>query len=113
MKKSSTGKRGTELSGITLDRSCPMTLADQLVERLKAAIVRNRCRSGEVLPGIREIAEAAQVSEKVVRAGMRTAQCPFRRADAVRQGRVRRHGAAAHSRRRRAHGAHAHGHRSR
>ena len=71
MKKSSTGKRGTELSGITLDQSCPMTLADQLVERLKATIVRNRCRPGEVLAGIREIAERAQVSEKVVRAAMR------------------------------------------
>ena len=48
-----------------------MTLADQLVERLKATIVRNRCRPGEVLAGIREIAERAHVSEKVVRAAMR------------------------------------------
>ena len=48
-----------------------MTLADQLVEQLKAAIVRNHCRSGEVLPGIRKIAETVQVSEKVVRAAMR------------------------------------------
>ena len=28
-----------------------MTLADQLVERLKATIVRNRCQPGEVLAG--------------------------------------------------------------
>ena len=48
-----------------------MTLADQLVERLKAEIVRNRYRPGEVLAGIREIAESAKVSEKVVRAAMR------------------------------------------
>ena len=70
MKKSSINKRSTELSDMTLDRSCPMTLADQLVERLKAAIVRNRCRPGEVLPGIRKIAETVQVSEKVVRTAM-------------------------------------------
>lgn len=71
MKKSSTNKRSVELSGIMLDRSYPMTLTDQLVERLKAAIVRNRCRPGEVLSGIRKIAETAKVSEKVVRAAMR------------------------------------------
>ena len=64
-------RRSTELSGITLDRSCPMTLADQLVEQLKATIVRNRCRPGEVLSGIRKIAETAKVSEKVVRAAIR------------------------------------------
>jgi len=60
-----------KLSDVTLNRSCPMTLADQLAERLKSAIVRNRCRPGEVLPGIRKIAALAHVSEKVVRTAMR------------------------------------------
>lgn len=59
-----------KLFDITPDRSRAMTLADQLVERLKAAMVRNRYHPGEVLPGIREIAETAKVSEKVVRTAL-------------------------------------------
>ena len=60
-----------KLFDITPDRSRAMTLADQLVERLKAAMVRNRYRPGEVLPGIREIVQTAKVSEKVVRTALR------------------------------------------
>ena len=48
-----------------------MTLADQLVERLKIALMRNRCPPGLVLPGMHKIAEAARVSEKVVRIALR------------------------------------------
>lgn len=54
-----------------LDRESGRPLSDQLVERLKAAIVRGRYRPGDVLPGIVELAAAADVSEKVARLALR------------------------------------------
>ena len=55
------------LTDIAPERESGVRLVDQLVERLKGAIIRNRCRAGMVLPGMLEIAAAANVSEKVVR----------------------------------------------
>ena len=56
---------------LAVDRNSGITLTDQLVEQLKDAIVKGNCRPGTVLPGIREIATAAGVSEKVVRTVLR------------------------------------------
>ena len=58
-------------SNFTLDRETGVPLSDQLVERLKAAIVKGRYRPGGVLPGILELAAAADVSEKVARMSLR------------------------------------------
>ena len=55
----------------TLDRAAMLPLSDQLVERLKAAIAKGRYRTGDVLPGIVELAAAADVSEKVARIALR------------------------------------------
>ena len=55
----------------TLDRASGIPLSDQLVERLKAAIVRGQYRPGDVLPGSVELAAAADVSEKVARFALR------------------------------------------
>ena len=54
-----------------LDRKSDVPLTDQLLARLKEAIVRGWCRSGDALPGIVELAAAAGVSEKVSRAALR------------------------------------------
>ena len=54
-----------------LDRASGIPLSDQLVERLKSAIVRGQYRPGDVLPGIVELAAAADVSEKVARFALR------------------------------------------
>ena len=59
------------LTDIAPERESGVRLVDQLVERLKGAIIRNRCRAGMVLPGMLEIAAAANVSEKVVRTALR------------------------------------------
>ena len=50
----------------TLDRAAMLPLSDQLVERLKAAIAKGRYRTGDVLPGIVELAAAADVSVEVI-----------------------------------------------
>ena len=54
-----------------LDRKSGVPLSDQLVSRLKAAIVRGVYSPGETLPGIVELAKAAGVSEKVSRMALR------------------------------------------
>ena len=54
-----------------IDREAGRPLSDQLVERLKVAIVRGRYRPGDVLPGIIELAVVADVSEKVARLALR------------------------------------------
>ena len=54
-----------------LDRKSGVPLSDQLVSRLKAAIVRGVYAPGETLPGIVELAEAAGASEKVSRKALR------------------------------------------
>ena len=54
-----------------LDRKSGAPLSDQLVSRLKAAIVRGVYQPGETLPGIVELAKAAGVSEKVSRMALR------------------------------------------
>ena len=58
-------------SDFTLDRESGVPLSDQLVERLKAAIVKGMYQPGDVLPGILELAVAADVSEKVARMALR------------------------------------------
>ena len=67
------GERMGSVSGsdFTLDRESGVPLSDQLVERLKAAIVKGRYRPGDVLPGIFGLAAAADVSEKVARMALR------------------------------------------
>ena len=50
-----------------VDRSSNMPLAEQLYRSLRKAIVCGDYRSGECLPGIRDLAVAAGVSEKVSR----------------------------------------------
>lgn len=52
---------------IDLDRMSKTPLVDQLVMALKYRITRGKYRPGDVLPGIRELADAAGVSEKVPR----------------------------------------------
>ena len=54
-----------------MDRKSDVPLTDQLLARLKEAIVRGWCRSGDALPGIVELAAAAGVSEKVSRTALR------------------------------------------
>ena len=54
-----------------LDRKSGVPLSDQLVSRLKTAIVRGVYKPGGTLPGIIELAEAAGVREKVSRMAMR------------------------------------------
>ena len=54
-----------------LDRKSGVPLSDQLVSRLKAAIVRGVYSPGETLPGIVELAEASGTSEKVSRRALR------------------------------------------
>lgn len=51
----------------SIDRSDDMTLADQMLQGLKKAIVHGVYKPGQMLPGIHEMAEAAGVSEKVPR----------------------------------------------
>ena len=58
-------------SDFALDRTSGLPLSDQLVARLKAAIVKGRYRPGDVLPGILGLAAAAGVSEKVARMALR------------------------------------------
>ena len=67
------GERMGSVSGsdFTLDRESGVPLSDQLVERLKAAIVKGRYQPGDVLPGILELSVAADVSEKVARMALR------------------------------------------
>ena len=52
---------------IDLDRASRMTLVEQLVLKLKTDIIHGKYKVGERLPGIHELSEAAQVSEKVPR----------------------------------------------
>ena len=52
---------------IELDRTSRSTLADQLAAVLKNEITRGKYRPGDVLPGIHDLARAANVSEKVPR----------------------------------------------
>lgn len=52
---------------IELDRMSRSTLADQLAAVLKSEITRGKYRPGDVLPGIHDLARAANVSEKVPR----------------------------------------------
>jgi DNA-binding transcriptional regulator YhcF (GntR family) len=59
------------LKDFKVDRTSGVPLSDQLVERLKSAIVRGRYRTGDVLPGMVELAAAADVSEKVARLALR------------------------------------------
>lgn len=59
----------------TLDRASGVPLSDQLVVKLKAAIVKGRYLTGDVLPGILELASAAGVSEKVARNAIRRLAC--------------------------------------
>ena len=54
-----------------LDRKSGVPLSDQLVSRLKTAIVRGVYKPGGTLPGIIELADAADVSEKVSRMALR------------------------------------------
>lgn len=54
-----------------LNRKSDVPLSDQLVARLKAAIVRGVYSPGETLPGIVELAEASGTSEKVSRRALR------------------------------------------
>ena len=67
------GERMGSVSGsdFTLDRESGVPLSDQLVERLKAAIVKGRYQPGDVLPGILGLAATADVSEKVARMALR------------------------------------------
>lgn len=50
-----------------LDRMVNMSLSEQMLQGLKKAIVKGFYKPGQTLPGIREMAEAAGVSEKVSR----------------------------------------------
>lgn len=50
-----------------LDRAVNMSLAEQMFQGLKKAIVKEYYKPGETLPGIRELAVSAGVSEKVSR----------------------------------------------
>lgn len=50
-----------------VDRAANMPLAEQLFQNLRKAIVRGVYRPGETLPGLRELAADAGVSEKVSR----------------------------------------------
>ena len=59
------------MKAFALDQTSPVPLSDQLVSRLKDAIVRGVYSPGEVLPGIVELAAAAGVSEKVSRKALR------------------------------------------
>ena len=59
------------MKALALDLTSQVPLSDQLVSRLKDAIVRGVYPPGEVLPGIVELAAAAGVSEKVSRKALR------------------------------------------
>lgn len=54
-----------------VDRECGRTLANQLAENLKSAIMHGVYRPGEVLPGILQIAAEAKVSANTVRHALR------------------------------------------
>jgi len=60
--------------GFVIDRREGMTLVDQLVVRMRRAIASGGFRENERLPGIREMAAMAGVSEKVSRAAFRRLQ---------------------------------------
>ena len=54
-------------SWLSVDRTANMPLGEQLFQQLRKALVRGVYRPGETLPSLRELAEAAGVSEKVSR----------------------------------------------